>query len=364
MAPPVSTTPAPATQPAVDYTAMAQAIALALRSTNAGGGSKKGVAPPREFSGGDNYVDFRREVLLYLTSYESRFQDDKDKIMFVLSYLKSGSASTWAENYVEWASQSGSLTITDTWAAFLDKLNISFEDPNRHQKAFDKLDKMRQGEQEADKFLNDFDIERVRAGLTKSEHDGTLIAKLMKALNSAVVKGVMRTDPAPTTYAQWRKRAVTVDNVERQIKYVHAQRRGQQHLATLPARQQAFARPYAQAPQQPARPMAPFPQVDRRDATGVTYRGLGQPMDIAMNQARARRACYKCGKVGHFIRDCPRGREAIRSIIAALKPEDRLAFLEELGNAKESDFDSVDVRAVPAELEEIVDDEGFQDNQA
>ncbi|KAL5483419.1 hypothetical protein ACEPAI_8650 [Sanghuangporus weigelae] len=52
------------------------------------------------------------------------------------------------------------------------------------------------------------------------------------------------------------------------------------------------------------------------------------------------------------------------SIIAAFEPEDRLALLEELGNAKESDFDNVDMRAVPAELEEMVDGEGFQDDQA
>ncbi|KAL5485546.1 hypothetical protein ACEPAI_8189 [Sanghuangporus weigelae] len=112
--------------------------------------------------------------------------------------------------------------------------------------------------------------------------------------------------------------------------------------------QQQFVHPYVPNPQ-------PFHQADCRDATKVTYGGMGQPMDVTMNQACARHAYYKCGQTGHFIRDCPRGREAIRSIIAAFKPEDRLALLEELGNTKESDFDNVDVRAVLAELEEIVD---------
>ena len=48
----------------------------------------------REYKGGKDYQDFKRECLLYILANKRAFPSYKKKILFVLSYLKEGTVAT------------------------------------------------------------------------------------------------------------------------------------------------------------------------------------------------------------------------------------------------------------------------------
>ena len=48
----------------------------------------------REYKGGKDYQDFKRECLLYILANKRAFPSYKKKILFVLSYLKEGTTAT------------------------------------------------------------------------------------------------------------------------------------------------------------------------------------------------------------------------------------------------------------------------------
>ncbi|OCB89057.1 hypothetical protein A7U60_g3740 [Sanghuangporus baumii] len=146
-------------------TDLVTAVTLALQT--AGEGANQGskiskkvhVTKLRDFDGEYNYVDFKRELCLYIYAPEAEFRMSKSKIMFALLYMKSSSAACWAESYTSRAvDEDGYLMFIDGWDAFLKKLDTSFDNPARSQKAFKRLNAIYQGDLNADEFFNKFDI--------------------------------------------------------------------------------------------------------------------------------------------------------------------------------------------------------------
>ena len=164
-------------------------MAEAFKQANIGSGKSADTAKPREYTGGPDYQDFKREVIVYVTANEKKFPDGKSKILFVLSYLKSGHAGTWSQNYLDskTSATTKALSIPDDFNAFLGELDAAFDDPNRKEKAIAELYRITQGHETADEFFAKFEIIRTKAGLDKTEHDDILIARLRKVLNLEVV---------------------------------------------------------------------------------------------------------------------------------------------------------------------------------
>ena len=72
--------------------ATSQAVTAAIHNLPATN-SEKITTTLREYKGGKDYQDFKRECLLYILANKRAFPSHKKKILFVLSYLKEGTVA-------------------------------------------------------------------------------------------------------------------------------------------------------------------------------------------------------------------------------------------------------------------------------
>ncbi|THG93935.1 hypothetical protein EW145_g8253 [Phellinidium pouzarii] len=115
-----------------------------------------------------------------------------------------------------------------TFNDFMMEFAQAFDDPNQVEKAMGEFQTFVQGKLTADEFFASFEILRTKAKLNQVVHDAIVIDWLKRALDAKVVMGVMRSSPVPTTYDDWKAKAIQVDQVEQQIGHIMKARNPQQ----------------------------------------------------------------------------------------------------------------------------------------
>lgn len=254
------------------------------------------AAKPDTFNGDKaKYKAWWRSVNLYLNDPFNGIIDEGHKINTVISLIRGPDVDTWVENYYNDNYNEGTGKWNSTWAALITELKSRFVDANAEKLAQMKLENLQQGKDTAEDFFQQFEGLIKKAGYDKKQT--YLITLLERNVHASIIDTIYRGTALPADYDAWKDSIIKIDNLWRRRQYNRQQRPTpavQHPKPAAPTQQQNFV-PRQNAPAQyyappaqtaPAPTQAPAYQ-PRRDGTGVTYAGGGQPMDLD-------RKCFKC----------------------------------------------------------------------
>ena len=144
-------------------------------------------------------------VRLYLLINHALYYNDNRKIAFALSYMKKGSAATWAEV----RHQQGLTTLSfGTFTQFQTDFETTFVNTNATREAISWLSTTRinSGEQ-LQEYINMFKLNVVRAQYNELKDATTLISYFLAGLPTWIMHHIQTMDMVPTTLAGWYEKA-------------------------------------------------------------------------------------------------------------------------------------------------------------
>ena len=283
-------------------------------------------ASPPDFDGDRmKGLAFLNSCQTYIRLCPKEFLDEQTKIVWAMSYMKSGRAQKWTARIFRWEQQPENLTSHRflDWEHFRDEFKKEFTPAHSDSLAINRLESTAyyQKGRPLDDYVDEFQDLIADAGYTDPR---TIVVKFRRGLNAQVQNAVATMAsgrPSDTDPEEWFNMARVVD----------------QNRATNEAFQSAY-----RGPAPPSRPTAaiptpsiarlPNPAILQKHAHSVPPPGNPIPMDVDALRKRSALppGCFRCGKPGHFSKNCPEPVDIRTLSIDELQEilEDRLAQLD------------------------------------
>jgi hypothetical protein len=219
------------------------------------------VKDPGSFKDRATFDHWWAQMKLYI-----RFQkelDDTQKIIAVLSRMMEGPAQHWSTNRINRVTGDEVTTENFTYSGFCTDIEARWSIANKPTGAKAQLEALWQDKKSIDEFLDIFD-ELLTISKLGEETGKYLLEKKVRHKISEQV------DSAGKTYKEYKE---------------EIQKKGRQmegHNLVIGA----------------AKPK------DTKTASGTTFGGQGQPMEVDKVAQQGGRKCYNCGRFGHLAKDC------------------------------------------------------------
>jgi hypothetical protein len=293
--------------------------------------------------------DFLKSCLLYMSLCSGDFVDDQAKILWVLSYMKSGRASDFASEVIEYSELNGRDYYAD-WAAFRVAFIENFLPADEATVALLRLesDRFYQGKRTVDEYLDEFKTLVRRSGY--KERLG-IVMKFRRGLNRELhdkIAELGATRPRDDQPDLWYEAAQLLDRnrLANDVFHGSATRRS----TTLPSATPAPARGSFVRFPLPAPPVAGLPQrlPSRSPFPNAPF---APPAREPTRDKPTAITCFRCGEQGHTSRECPR-RIDVRGLTAIEREE----LMQDLLAAKDV-VDEVRLAVVEEATEEDEEEE-------